>query len=189
MKITRFLPLLLLIPFITSCGPSRMKMAGQITALENRIYTANPQSFKEKGDTLFNLYTAFIKKFPDDSLAPKYTFNAASVAMNLERSKDAIEYFDLFLTRFPSNPKAPVCMFFKGFIYENQIRDMDKAKEIYLTFIEKYPNNDFADDVRSSLANLGKTPDEMVAAFEKKQKADSTRKADSLKGSAKITHR
>ncbi len=181
MKVKSWLPLLLLVLVISACGPSKKNLSEQITSLEKSVYSADPKNFKESGDTLLTLYTRFIQKYPEDSMTIKYTFNAASIAMNLDKSKEALDLFDRFIVKYPQNPRAPVCLFFKGFIFENQIKDLDKAREIYLSFLEKYPNNDFADDARSSLANLGKSPEEMVAAFEKKQKADSARIADSVR--------
>ena len=84
------------------------------------------------------------------------------------------------MTKFPDNPKTPVCLFFKAYIYENLISNFDKAKETYLLFIEKYPDNEFVKDARAALMNIGKTPDQLVREFEEKKKADSLRVADSL---------
>jgi outer membrane protein assembly factor BamD (BamD/ComL family) len=67
-------------------------------------------------------------------------------------------------------------VFFKGYVYENLIRNLDKAKEIYLQFIEKYPESDFADDAQMALQNLGKTPEQMIKEFEERRKADSLSK-------------
>ena len=73
-----------------------------------------------------------------------------------------------------------MCLFFKGFVYENMLKDLDKARETYLQFIEKYPKDDFADDAQMALLNLGKTPEMLIKEFEARQKADSLRIADSL---------
>jgi outer membrane protein assembly factor BamD (BamD/ComL family) len=108
--------------------------------------------------------------------------------MNMGDGTKAIELFDQFIVKYPDNPKAPVCMFFKGYIYENQIKNLDKAKEIYLQFIEKYPNNEFTKDARIALQNLGKSPEVMVQEFEERQKADSIRIADSLAALKPVKH-
>jgi len=100
--------------------------------------------------------------------------------MNSGDGKTAIDCFDRYITSFPEGEKAAMCLFFKAFVYENLQRNMDKAKETYLLFVEKYPENDFADDAQMALQNLGKSPDQMVREFEARKKADSTRVADSL---------
>lgn len=189
MNIKSGLSLLLIAVFFSSCGNSKKKLSDQITKIEKSVYAADPKNFKESGDSLFTLYNQFIEKYPEDTMCPRYTFNAASIAMNLEKSKEALDLFDKFIAKYPQNPRAAVCMFFKGFVYENQVKDMDKARETYLSFLEKYPNNDFADDARSSLTNLGKSPEEMILMFEKKQKEDSTRIADSIRKSKGVSRK
>jgi tetratricopeptide (TPR) repeat protein len=57
-------------------------------------------------------------------------------------------------------------MFLKGYVYENNLGRLDKAKEIYETFIELYPNNEFADDAEVSLRFLGKSPEELIEIFQ-----------------------
>jgi len=175
------LPFVLLVAILSSCSPSREKSVQQITKLENQLFAQTAAGFDNvKADSLLKDYEAFIKRFPEDSVSIKYNFKAANLAMNMGNSAHAIELFDQFIQKYPDHPKAAVSMFFKGYIYENQIRNLDKAKEIYLQFIEKYPTGDFSNDARIALKNLGKSPEEMVKEFEQKQKDDSIRKADSL---------
>jgi TolA-binding protein len=95
--------------------------------------------------------------------------------------KNALEMFDKYMTTYPEDPKTPICLFFKAFIYETIFNNLDKAQETYILFLEKYPRHEFANDAKMSLGNLGKTPDQIVAQFEAKKKADSARAADSLK--------
>jgi outer membrane protein assembly factor BamD (BamD/ComL family) len=174
--------LLLLIPFLfTSCGPSREKSVKEINAMEKRLFSPNSTSFdKAKWDSLIAKYEAFSKRFPDDSLVPAYTFNAANIAMNMNDGQKALALFEQIITKYPNYKKAPLCLFFKGYVYENLLHDLGKAKENYLAFIEKYPNNEFVSAAQASIQNLGKSPEQMVKEFEAKRQADSARVADSL---------
>ena len=152
-----------------------------MTSLETRLFSPAATGFdKVKADSLLTAYESFMKHFPEDSLTVKITFKAANLSMNMGDGAKAIELFDRFIEKYPDNPKAAVSMFFKGYIYENQLKNLDKAKEIYLQFIEKYPHGDFTNDARIALQNLGKTPEQMVREFDDKRKADSIRVADSL---------
>lgn len=175
------LSIVLVLAVLSSCSPSREKSVQTITKLENQLFAQTSAGFDNvKADSLLKDYEAFMKRFPEDSVTLKYNFKAANLAMNMGNSAHAIELFDQFIQKYPDHPKAAVSMFFKGYIYENQLRNLDKAKEIYLQFIEKYPTGDFSNDARVALKNLGKSPEEMVKEFEEKQKEDSIRKADSL---------
>jgi outer membrane protein assembly factor BamD (BamD/ComL family) len=152
-----------------------------MTSLEIRLFSPAATGFdKVKADSLLTAYESFMKHFPEDSLTVKIAFKAANLSMNMGDGAKAIELFDKFIEKYPDNPKAAVSMFFKGYIYENQLKNLDKAKEIYLQFIEKYPHGDFTKDARIALQNLGKTPEQMVQEFDDKRKADSIRVADSL---------
>ncbi len=163
------------------CGPSHDKMVGQIQTLEKSLFTPETVSFnKEKADSLMLLYETFIKKNPADTLSPGYLFKAANIAMNSGDGPRALNLFDQYIKDYPDKPKASLCLFFQGFIYENIMQDLDKARETYLLFIEKYPSDAFAKDAKLAIDNLGKTPEMIIREFELKQKEDSTRTADSL---------
>jgi outer membrane protein assembly factor BamD (BamD/ComL family) len=177
---TLLLPLLMLV--LTSCGPSRQKEISMIRNIEGRLYSSSATSFdRESADSLLMMYSAFIKKHPGDSLTRNFIFKAGNLFMTEGKGREALEMFDLYMNKYPEDAKTPVCMFFKGYINETIMNDLEKAQEIYILFLEKYPRHDFADDARNALNNLGKTPEQMVAGFEAKKKADSARVADSLK--------
>ena len=185
MKI-KILVLLLLLSGLLSCGPSRNKEADKINSIENRLFSPSATSLdKEAADSLLALSTAFIKNFPTDSLTRKYIFKAGSLYMNTGSGKQALEMFDLYRATYPNDVKSAMCLFFSAYIYENILKNLDKAQELYILFIEKYPRHDFADDAQSALNNLGKTPEQMVKEFEKKKQADSAMRADSVKKAGK----
>jgi outer membrane protein assembly factor BamD (BamD/ComL family) len=171
----------ILVLFFASCGQGRQKTVKQITLLEKQLYTGQVTGFnRAKADSLLLLYEKFVQRYPKDSLAPKYLFQAAGLAMTLSDGRKSLELYEDFLKKFPDNPKAPVCLFFKAYVYENLITNYDKAKESYLQFIEKYPDHEFVKDARVALMNIGKTPDQLVREFEIRQKEESKRMADSL---------
>ena len=164
-----------------SCGPSREKTVKQIQTLEKSLFSPEAVSFnKEKADSLLLLYEVFVKDNPKDSLAPVFLFKAASIAMNSGDGTRALKFFDQYLQDYPDKPKASLCLFFKAFVYENTMQDLDKARETYLLFIEKYPSDEFAKDAKLALVNLGKSPDMLIRELEETRRTDNTRVADSL---------
>ena len=181
MKKTSILILAALTGIMVGCKPSREKTVTQIQGLEKRLFSPDVVSFdKSKADSLIAMYEEFVKTNPEDSLSPVYLFKAANIEMNNTNGKKALDLFDQVLQNYPGYSKAPLCLFFKGFVYENVMHDLDKAREIYLLFIEKYPTNGFTKDARLALKNLGKTPDMIIREFEAQNHADSLRIADSL---------
>ncbi len=181
MKKTTILLIAGLAGIILSCSPSREKRIEGITAMEKSLFAPDAYSFNQaKADSLIAMYIDFIEANPKDTLSANYLFKAANIVMNSGDGNKALGYFDRYINEFPDGPKVPMCLFFKGFVYENVLKDLDKAREIYLQFIEKYPKDDFADDAQMAVMNLGKTPEMLIQEFEAKQKADSARTADSL---------
>ncbi len=170
-----------LVVVITSCTPSREKSVLKIQDLEKRLFAPEAVSFdKAKADSLMTLYVTFVKDNPKDSLSPDYLFKAAGIAMNSGEGSKALNWYNQFLKDYPEHANAAMSLFFKAFVYENLLRNLDYAKESYLLFIEKYPQDEFNDDARIALQNLGKSPDQMIREFEVRQKADSARIADSM---------
>jgi outer membrane protein assembly factor BamD (BamD/ComL family) len=178
-----YLPLFLAVIALTmtACKPSREKSVEQIRTLEQKLFSPESDGFdKVRADSLLNHYKEFIDRFPKDSLTPGYLFRSANIAMNAGNGLVAVEQFDRYMQDFPDGKNAPLCLFFKAFVYENVLKNLDKARETYLLFIERYPGNTFVKDAEMALRNLGKTPDQIVREFEEQRRADSLRVADSI---------
>ncbi|MBL7827575.1 MAG: tetratricopeptide repeat protein [Saprospiraceae bacterium] len=95
---------------------------------------------------------------------------AAGLAKTIENPNKAIELYQKVSDGLPQHPKAPTALFMTGFVYENDLNNIDKAKAVYESFLQKYPNDpDFLDDAQNALKMLGKTPDEIIKEFEQQQ--------------------
>jgi outer membrane protein assembly factor BamD (BamD/ComL family) len=160
--------------FILSCSNGKEKKLTELKDLEKAV-SANPLApidFK-KAKELVNAYTDFVKEFPEDSGAASYLFKAANIAMNIGQPKVSIDLFDQIIKEYPKFNKIPDCYFLKAFVYDDKLKNITKAREAYENFLRKFPNHDFADDARSCIDNLGKTPEQLIKEFEKKQHSDS----------------
>jgi TolA-binding protein len=169
--------LMLSIVLVTACKPSKQKMESRINGTEERLFNAETGYSPKAADSLVQLYQEFAGRFPGDSLSPGYLFKAASLLMNIQRADRSIALFRQVMERYPEHSKAPLALFFIGFVQENQLGLLDQARQSYMLFLEKYPGHDFADDARASIENLGKTPEQMIEEFEARRKADSLQAA------------
>ena len=128
--------------------------------------------FDEKGmqvaNELVQAYIDYADKVKNDEESPGYLFKAANLAMNLNQPEKSLELFNRIIYQYPNYEKVPDCLFLMGFIYENQLQNYGKAKEIYESFLAKYPDHEFADDASISIQNIGKPLDELVKEFEAK---------------------
>ena len=93
---------------------------------------------------------------------------AAGLAKTIDNPQKAIELYTKVADGLPQHKKAPTALFMIGFVQENDLNDLAKAKTTYESFLQKYPNDpDFADDAQNALKMLGKSPDEIIKEFEK----------------------
>jgi len=90
----------------------------------------------------------------------------------LNKAQQSLELFNRIIYQYPAYERVPESLFLMGFIYENNLQNFGKAKEIYERFIQRYPDHEFADDAAISIQNLGKTPEELVREFEQKNQVD-----------------
>lgn len=157
---------LFVVMLLGSCQSPRNKAVKQVEAIENGLFNEEGMIDREKVTELIDAYINFVETYPADSLAPAYLFKAGDMAMNTNRSVQAIQYYGRIIEEYPNYPKLPEAMFLQGYVYENNLGRLDKAKEIYEKFLELYPDNDFADDAEVSLKYLGKTPEELIEIFQ-----------------------
>jgi len=157
---------LLITVMFTSCQSPRDESIENIENTELEVFSENGMIDRNRVDELIETYVGFADEFPEDTLAPDYLFKAGDISMNTNRSRQAIRFYDRIITEFPNYKKTPEAMFLKGYVYENNLGRLDKAKEIYETFLALYPNNEFADDAEVSLRFLGKSPEELIEIFQ-----------------------
>ena len=162
--------ILALVAALASCGSSNEKDAAEIQTAEDTLFSTSEGFIdKAKALELVDLYVDYANSYPDDSLAVEYLFKGAEFCLNLGEGQRAITLYNRVIQEYPDFRKVPECLFLKGYVYENYLGDLDNAKAIYLEFIEKYPDNEFADDAEISIQNLGKSPEELIKQFEEQQ--------------------
>ncbi len=94
---------------------------------------------------------------------------AAGLAKTIDNPTKSLQLYSSIVERLPGHPKTPTALFMTGFIYENDLGKLDKAKEAYMEFLKRFPKDEFADDAQNSLKMLGKSPEDIIKEFEKNQ--------------------
>lgn len=94
---------------------------------------------------------------------------AAGLAKAIGEPNRALRLYFNVAEKLPDHPKAPTALFMTAFIYENDVKDLEKAKSTYELFLERYPNDpDYVDDATQALKFLGMSPEEIIKQFEQK---------------------
>lgn len=100
--------------------------------------------------------------FPNDNNSPIYLFTGAEFARSMRQFPKMMNLYDWIIQYYPTFDKSALVLFLKGFTLENEFVRTEDARKAYTKFLEKYPKDSLADDVRMLLNHLGKSPDEII---------------------------
>ena len=166
----KFLPLsIVLLLIISACTNEQQELKKEIDALEKLAFEDTTGTFLNESDVaLVDKYIAYADKYPESNEAPDYLFKAAEISMNIGNHMQAIQLFDRFREQYPDEEKAPVALFFKGFIFDDRLKDFPTAEEVYNEFLKNYPAHELADDVQAMKQHLGKSDEEIIREFEQR---------------------
>lgn len=171
-RIKNTIIILAAITFMAACTAGSERDASEIAAAEDALFSEDKGiTDKSKAIELVDMYVAYADNYPEDSMAAEYLFKGAEFCLSMELGQRSIDLYDRVILEYPDFRKAPECLFLKGYVYENYLGNLEEARMIYELFLQKYPDNDFADDARISIENLGKSPEELIKQFEEQQQA------------------
>ena len=99
---------------------------------------------------------------------PEAMFNTLAEGIyNKQDPQESIRMVDRLVTDYPDYENNPVALFMlASYVYDEQLGDLDKARETYQGIIDKYPGSPFANDAAIAITQLGMTPEELVRMFE-----------------------
>ena len=145
-------------------------LSKKIEETRNQIYSEKDNKFDDKKAMEYIEYCqSYAKLVPQDTEAAKFLFQAAETARSIKKYDQAMAIYDQIYTDFNSYPKAPQALFLKAFTLDSEMQQYDKARVLYQEFIEKHPEDEFADDTKFLLKNLGKSDEEIIKQFEEQQ--------------------
>ncbi len=115
-------------------------------------------------------FKSLLDKFPDGEHAADAMFELAKlyqgkVLKNIDEKeslKEAVNYYKKIFEKYPKAKVAPSALFMAGFIEANELGDLEAAKKTYNLYLENFPDGELADDAKIELANLGKSPEEIL---------------------------
>ncbi len=158
--------------FLFSCTPDKTAdLQKRLETLDREIGGANvtdsakAEEFIRTAEEMAGL----VQKTNPDQYAD-LLLKAAGLAKTIGDPQKAVDLYSRIAEGMPQHSKAPTALFMLGFVYENDLGDLAKAKSTYEAFLQKYPDDpDFADDAQTALKMLGKTPEEIIREFEQQR--------------------
>lgn len=159
---------------LVACKPSKEKVQSSITEAEDALkksYAAGKPEQQNVMNTI-NAYENFVKYYPKDSMAPVYLMKAGDCYRIIKEYNKAITEYQKVGKDYQDSKVYPNSVFVQGFVYENEIKDLPKAKERYEAFVKQFPNDPLTSSAQFSLQNLGVSPEDLVKRFEQQQNAN-----------------
>jgi len=150
---------------VVACQSPKEKALQEIELLQAQDSVFSIENMAKEKDA----YVAFADKYPDDERAPEFLFKAgqsmgaiASQKKDMTLHEESIAIFKRIQENYPKHHYAEEALFLTGFVYENHMGNIAKAKVTYQEFIEKYPKSELAEDAQFAIENLGISPEDII---------------------------
>lgn len=157
---------------IAGCGinSEKKKVLDKIAVHEAKIFGDSTATIPDQqtGMEMIQAYADYANAWPKDTISAEFLFKGAEIAMNLNQSGMAIDFYNRILLSYPAFKKRPYCIFLQAFILENQMNQYDQAKARYQEFIDKYPDHILVKDAEASIRNMGKPIEELIREWDEK---------------------
>lgn len=153
---------------LTSCKNAQEKQFDEIVKIEKSLFGEQTDLNDSIANEFITKADLYMKEYKDDPRNSELLFKTAEVFNGLKHYEFAIRRFQQVFLKYPKSAKAGESIFICGFIYDGNLQNYSEAEFYYRKFIKEYPNHPLAKDAKITLENLGKTPEEMVREFEKR---------------------
>lgn len=146
----------------------KTQLQSEIQALEAQLLQNQDASKNvEAAKQLVEKTRQFAKEFPEDTTAATLLFKAAEVARGAGDPGRAVQLWGEVWRKHPAHWRAPMAMFLQGFTCDSDLRNADMARQYYQQFLQQYPNDSLAGQVKQLLNVVDKAPEDLVKEFKK----------------------
>ncbi len=109
---------------------------------------------QNKTEQVFKKLEIIKKDFSGNSLLDDVYWLEANLRMKQGQFTETLQLLDKILKEFPEDILADDAYFLEADIYENQLKNKEKAMEFYREFLNKYPGSVYAAEARKRYRNL-----------------------------------
>ncbi len=142
-----------------------------LDAIKNdSIILAATELKPEVGNKAVKAFTDFSFYCKDDSLAPVFLLKAGQIATSINNIPQAQVCYEKCSQDFPNFKNRGAAMFLLAQLYDEVtlLNDEDRARELYGKIINLFPNTEWATQADAARALIGKTDEQIIKEFEKK---------------------
>lgn len=150
-----------------SCTKLLAKAKASDAVLMRALVLDREVATKAIGD--FSSYASYCE---NDSLSPVFYLKAGQVAQAIGSFSQAQAMLNNCLNKYPQFRNKGAVLFLLAQLYDDSkmLNNEEKAREYYEQIIKEYPKTSYASDAAASIQNLGKTDEQLIQEFLKKNK-------------------
>ncbi len=93
-------------------------------------------------------------KYPKHKKSASYLLKAADYAQGMRNFDQALDILNLIIKNHKGSYERVDALYYKGYIYDRQMKDYPEAIKYYEQFLKEYPNNDLAPQVEAHLTRV-----------------------------------
>ena len=158
-------------PAVKSVDEQSLK--AEIEQITNELKQATTTPIdKKKGQKLVDKSVLFAESFPQHADTPAYLFQAGEVSRSIGAHETAVEIFKKVHMEYPRHKRAPAALFLQAFTFENDMKNIEKARKLYKDFLYKFSDDPLVEQVNQILSVIDKSPEEMVKEFRARAKKE-----------------
>jgi TolA-binding protein len=154
-------------PITQKTVPPRKQMLEEIGALEKELY-ASKELDPEKAKKMISLYETFSQQYYNYPEVADFLFKAGELAENINQDYRAITFYTKCYEEHPDYKYSAEALFRMANLYDYKIRNYIKAKALYEEVQTQYPKSPWAKDAAAAIKLMGKSDQDMIREFEKK---------------------
>lgn len=181
MKNMRYLIYLALFMMLASCGGEVPKDTASVKDSTQVDVRAAIVRIRAQEDSLFNkavvdrrgalalqdVYLAFAKSWPLDTMAPEYIFRAAGVSRSLKEPQKALDLYERVIKDYPDWRRMPDAWYLRALTIDSDLGNKGEAQTAYEEVIKRFPGHKFAAEAEQMIKNLPYSDAELIERFEK----------------------
>lgn len=138
----------------------------RIRSMEDSLF-AKPVYDRKGAMALRDVYLAFAKEYPLDTMSPEYLFRCAGVYRTLGEPQETMKVYDRIISNYPGWRRLADTYYLRAFTLDNDLDQKGEAKTAYEEVIKRYPDHPFARDAKQMIENLQYTDEQLIEKFKK----------------------
>lgn len=148
-------------------APGRDTLLQQIKTLEKDLYTSETldEAKAKKMVSLYESYYQYYHRYPE---TPDFLFKAGEITENINQPYRSINFYTHCYEEYPQFKYSAECLFRMANLYDYKLSNYVKAKALYEEVKVQFPNTQIARDADAAIQLMGKSDQQLIKEFEKK---------------------